>query len=268
EEWLLLRKHRRDLALGGAVNASVGPVCLPAIEIRLGFLEALEAEPFERRPLRMADRGLDFPLAIGIAHAARKRHDVVVSEAVTVEGIQCWVVDVGAQHPFAQIIEHDDLRDRAKSAKRFLVELRPDLCAGAEDQESDGLATVAERQDEEPAAAILAGARITHHRSFAVIDLRFFARCGEDDAAGLGRLLAGEFAHIALHARVTGGETLVADQVLPDRHGVASEREAALDDLAVRLAATGARAARRLGWPRRRADVIALTARRVGGHLI
>src|SRR5207302_423036 len=32
EEWLLLRKHRRDLALGGAVNASVGPVCLPAIE--------------------------------------------------------------------------------------------------------------------------------------------------------------------------------------------------------------------------------------------
>ena len=71
-----LGKHRGDLALGGAVDARVGPVRLPAIEIRLRRLERLEAQAFQRRLLRVADAGFDFPFAIGIAArdtAARRR---------------------------------------------------------------------------------------------------------------------------------------------------------------------------------------------------
>jgi len=43
----LLREHRGDLALGGAVDPGVGPARVPAIEIGLGRLERLEAQPLE-----------------------------------------------------------------------------------------------------------------------------------------------------------------------------------------------------------------------------
>jgi len=62
---LLLGEHRCNLALGGAVNTCVGPTLLPMVQIRLRFLQALEAEPFERRPLRMADARFDLALAVG-----------------------------------------------------------------------------------------------------------------------------------------------------------------------------------------------------------
>ena len=39
----LFGEHRCDLALGGAVNARVGPALFPAIQIRLRFFQALEA---------------------------------------------------------------------------------------------------------------------------------------------------------------------------------------------------------------------------------
>ncbi len=47
-----LREGRGDLALGRAVDARVRPALGPAIEIRLGFLEALEAHALERYSLR------------------------------------------------------------------------------------------------------------------------------------------------------------------------------------------------------------------------
>ena len=68
----LLGKHHGDLALRGAVDARVGPVRFPAIQIRLRRLERLEAQALQRRLLRVADAGFDFPFAIGIADAARQ----------------------------------------------------------------------------------------------------------------------------------------------------------------------------------------------------
>ena len=41
---LLFGEHGGHLALGGAVDARVGPVLLPAIEIGLGLFQALEAQ--------------------------------------------------------------------------------------------------------------------------------------------------------------------------------------------------------------------------------
>ena len=78
------------------MDPRVGPVRLPAIEVRLRGLERLEAEPFERRLLRMADPGLDFPFAIGIAHATRQRDDAVVRQDVAIERIERRIVDVRA----------------------------------------------------------------------------------------------------------------------------------------------------------------------------
>ena len=62
ERGLLLGKHRGDLALRRAVDARVGPARFPAIEIRLRLLERLEAQPLQRRLLRVADAGFDLAL--------------------------------------------------------------------------------------------------------------------------------------------------------------------------------------------------------------
>jgi len=56
------------------------------------------------------------------------------------------------------------------------MQLGPGLRAGAEHQKANRLPAVAQRHHEHPHAAILAGVRIAHHRTFAVIDLRLFAR--------------------------------------------------------------------------------------------
>jgi hypothetical protein len=45
----LLGKHRRDLALGRAVDARVGPARLPAIQVRLRLVDGLEAQAAQRR---------------------------------------------------------------------------------------------------------------------------------------------------------------------------------------------------------------------------
>ena len=70
---LLFSKHRGDVALRGAMDARVGPVGFPAIEIRLRLVERLEAEAAEWRLLRMTDAGFDFALAIGIADGTATR---------------------------------------------------------------------------------------------------------------------------------------------------------------------------------------------------
>src|SRR6185312_8207308 len=62
----LLGKHDGDLPLRRAVDARIGPVGLPAIEVGLCLIERLEAEAAERRLLRVADPSFDLPLPIRI----------------------------------------------------------------------------------------------------------------------------------------------------------------------------------------------------------
>ena len=56
----LLGEHRRDLSLGGSMNARVGPMCFPAIQIELRIFQAFEAQSLERRLLRVTHTGFDF----------------------------------------------------------------------------------------------------------------------------------------------------------------------------------------------------------------
>jgi hypothetical protein len=100
------------------VDARIGPVRLPAIQVRLRRLERLEAQALQRRLLRVADAGFDLALAIGIAHAARQRDDAVVGEHVAIERIERGIVDVRREHAFAQVVEDDDLDRAAQATKR------------------------------------------------------------------------------------------------------------------------------------------------------
>ena len=174
ERGLLLGKHRRDLPLRRAVDARVGPARLPAIQIRLRFLEALEALPFQRRLLRVADAGFDLAFAIGIADAARQRDDAVVRQHIAIERIERGIVDVGREHAFAQIVEDDHAR--APPSRRNACSCSSaQICAlESQDQQPHRFAGVAQRQDEEPRAPVLARCAIAHHRAVAVVDLAFF----------------------------------------------------------------------------------------------
>ena len=156
---LLLGKHGGDLTLGRAVDPRVGPVRLPAIEIRLRLLEALEALPVQRRLLRVADARFDLALAIGIADAARQADHAVVREHVAIERIERRLVDVGREHALFEIVEDDGPRRSAEPAKRALMELGPRLRARLPRQQAHGFARVRERQDKQPRSPVLAGLR-------------------------------------------------------------------------------------------------------------
>ena len=90
------------------MDARVGPMRFPVVEISLGFLQALEAQAFQGRSLRVTNAGFNFSLAVRILNAARHRERAVVGEQVAVEGIARGIVDVGDQHSFAQIVEDHD----------------------------------------------------------------------------------------------------------------------------------------------------------------
>jgi hypothetical protein len=92
---LLFGKHRGHLPLGRPMDACVGPVGFPAIQVGLRLVETFEPQAAQRRLLRMPDPGFDFPFAIRISDPTRERDDAVVCEHVAIERIERGVVDVG-----------------------------------------------------------------------------------------------------------------------------------------------------------------------------
>ena len=97
------------------MNARVGPVSFPAIQISLRVFQALEALPFERCPFCVADAGFDFAFAIRVLHSAWKRGDAVVLQHVTVQRIERGLVNIGREHALAQRLTHFDLAHKALS---------------------------------------------------------------------------------------------------------------------------------------------------------
>src|ERR1044071_1427542 len=111
---LLLGKHRCDLPLRRAMDPRVGPSRIPFVEVALCVLDAFEAQPLERRALRVADAGLDLALSVRIPDTTRQRDDAVVTENVAVQRIELRVVDVRLEYALAQIVEHDGRRRAAQ----------------------------------------------------------------------------------------------------------------------------------------------------------
>ena len=253
------------------MDARIGPAPFPAVQIRLGVVEPLEAETAQRRLLRVADGGFDLALAVGVADAARQGHGPVVGQYVAVERIERGVVDVRSEDALLEVVEHDDADTAAQPPERPLVQLGPDLRARPGDQQPDGLARVAQRQDEEPRPPVLAGDAVTDHRSVAVVDLCFLPRGGGDDHPGLYGGLLPEGGDEAPYTRIARREAMVIDQVLPDGHGVAPAANGLDDQLAIGLA--GARPWRSAGAVLRRGGGLTRArggrgcCRRVGGHL-
>ena len=225
------------------MDARIGPVRLPAIQVRLRRLERLEAQALQRRLLRVADAGFDLPFAIGIAHAARQRDDAVMREHVAIERIERRIVNIRGEDALAKIVEHDDLDRAAEPAKRAFVQLRPDLRARSPRQQPHRLARVAQSEHEQAHAAVLPGLRVAHHRALAVVGLAFLPGGGGDHHARLGRRAAAQRQHEPSDTGVACGESVIVDEVLPDGHGVAATGQGLGNHLTVWLAGTRTRRA-------------------------
>ena len=173
----------------------------------------------------------------------------------------------GVSTPSRRLSRMTTAHGPAQPAKRLLVQLGPAPSARREGQQPDALAAIAQGEDEQPRAAVLARVRMPHHRAVAVVDLALFTRGRHDHGMRLGGPLPPERDDEAADAGVLGGEAVIVDEVAPDRHGIAAPAEGPFDQLAI---------AARTRWPRARApagsafsgpEIPGGKGPRVGGHL-
>src|SRR5437016_8313051 len=121
------------------------------------------------------------------------------------------------------------------------MEFGPDPHTGTEHQQPYRFATIAQREHEQTGASILTALRFAYHRPAAVIDLAFFSRGGENHRPRLCYLSSAQLVCEAPNALIATLESVVGDQILPDRHGIAISTQTQLDDFPVGF--TGARRA-------------------------
>src|ERR1700736_4950629 len=109
------------------------------------------------------------------------------------------------------------------------MQLRPDAYTRPPGEQAHAFAAVAERQHEQPRPAILAALRIAHHRTTAVVDLRFFSRDCQDDPCGLRATRSAKLLNKAFHGLIAAAKSVLRHQVLPDRLAVAAAVQPPLD---------------------------------------
>ena len=97
------------------------------------------------------------------------------------------------------------------------------------------MTAVAQRQREQPRAAVFAGARIARRRALAVVDLHFLTGLGFEPATNL-RIARSQLADEALYGVVGAAIAVMLDEVLVDRHGVAPLGDLGHDEVTMRLA--------------------------------
>ena len=76
----------------------------------------------------------------------------------------------------------------------------------------------------------------THHRSRAVIHLRFLAWCRLDHDASFRHCMPAQLRHKPLRAVIAAREPMAIDEVLPDPHRIAPARQRRNDQFAIGLA--------------------------------
>ena len=135
--WLLFGEHSGHLPLRSAVDALVGPLFFPVVQVSLRLFQTLETLALQRRLLRMADAGFNLALAIGVPHPARQRRHSVVRQNIAIQGIQSGIVDVGSRNALAKVVRNHDPGRAAQTAKSLFMQLGPHSRTRSEDQQTN-----------------------------------------------------------------------------------------------------------------------------------
>lgn len=101
---------------------------------------------------------------------------------------------------------------------------------------------------------------ISHHRPAAVIDLGFFPCGGHDHSTDIGWGRSAQAVEKPPHALIAISEAVLADQVLPDSHGIAALDSSSFNHFSERLTCADTARFLRLGLAQVRA--------KVGDHLV
>ena len=255
---LFLLEHQPNLPFRRAVDTRHRPALVPAIEMGVLLLNALEAPSLQCRFLRVADLRFDLALEIRRVRTARQRDYAVVLEHLGVQRVELRIVDVGLDHAFFEIVQADRTRRAAELHECLFVQLAPNLTRRIPNNFAECAPAIAELHDKKPRPTIFAGLRMTRQRALTVVDLRFLPSVGLETAADLV-VARSQFADEAFDRVISADIAVVLDQILVDRNGVAALRRLRFDETAIRLA-TAARS-RRVGGHFRRAGTLW-----VGGH--
>src|SRR5215510_4977107 len=113
------------------------------------------------------------------------------------------------------------------------MQFGPGACTRSPCQQANRFSAVTQRQNEQPGPAILAALRIAHHRTAAVVDLRFFSRSSENDACWFRPSWSAKLLHEALDRLIAAGKPVLRHQVLPDGLAVPAAGQSLFDQLAV-----------------------------------
>lgn len=190
------------------MDARVSPAGLPLIQILLRFFETFETLPLQGCFLSVTNARFDFTFPIRISDAARQGGHSVMAEHILEKRIQCGIVDIWSKDTFTKIVQNHQTRAATQTKECGLMQLSPDLAARLPRQQPDGFAAEAQCQNKQSSPPILPGLSVAHHRAAAIVDLRFFTRCGNDDRLRRRRLSSASLANESFDGIVGAGEAV------------------------------------------------------------
>src|SRR5439155_1889474 len=144
------------------------------------------------------------------------------------------LVDVGADHPLAKVVEDAIFCAAAKVPERFLMQSRPHLAARLPHHFAERAARILQGHNEQ-ARSPIAPRRCPGGCALAVIDLGLLAR-EMLQAIELLRLTPTQTAAEALDTAVAMGKPVAVDQLLIDRGGVSTQPHLRFDPSPMRFA--------------------------------
>jgi hypothetical protein len=219
---------------------------LPVLQEGVLLLDGLEAPALQGRGLGVADRVLHRPLAIGVAHPRRVGHHLVVGQRGRIHRVERGLVQVGLEHAFLEVVQHDVAGGAAEVAPGLLVKLSPDLLAGLPHHPPEAAPRVAQRGHEQARLAVSVGARHPGGRAFAVVHLHLLAG-GKAQAVELLGLLVAKLRAEAFDGVVRAVKAVLVHQVLVDGRGVAAQAQLGVDEDAMGVAFGQRQSAHRVG---------------------
>src|SRR6516165_1127042 len=116
------REHSRHLSLRRTMDACIGPLGFPLVQVGLSLFQTFESLSFQGCLLRMGNSRFDFPFAIRISNPTWHGDHAVVRQHILEKRIQCGIVEIRREYAFLQVIENHDAATATEAAKSDLMQ--------------------------------------------------------------------------------------------------------------------------------------------------